>query len=56
MMVIMVVIVGILSNNHLWLNFNFIANFISLKFVRLESIGIVKYCDQKKHEALIFTY
>ena len=30
----MVVIVGILSNNQLWLNFYFITNFISLKFIR----------------------
>ena len=51
MVVVMVVIVGILSNTQLWLNFHFVTNFISLKFVRLEGISVVKYCDQKQHEA-----
>jgi len=47
----MVVIFGILSNNQLWLYFHFFTNSISLKFVRLEGIGVVKYCYQKQHDA-----
>jgi len=50
MVVVMVVIVGILSNNQLWLNFHVITNSISLKFFRLEGIGVVKYCDLKQHD------
>jgi hypothetical protein len=45
------VIVGILSNTQLWLNFHLITDFISLKFVRLEGISVVKYCDQKQYDA-----
>lgn len=51
MVVVIVVIVGILSNNQLWINFHFITDFLSLKFVRLEGIDAVKYCDQKQHDA-----
>ena len=42
---------GILSNNQLWLYFHFFTNSISLKFISLEDIGVVKYCDQKQHDA-----
>jgi hypothetical protein len=42
MVVVMMVIVGILSINQLWLNIHFITNFVSLKFFRLEGIGVVK--------------
>jgi hypothetical protein len=46
-----VVIIGMISKSHLWLNFHFFTNIISWKVFRLEGVSVVKCCDQEQHDA-----